>query len=475
MLLVMLQMCCHILQKMVIQNILRSFHLLMHTCLCTICGKPMCISGRHPWFWMPIIQMPDSTSNDITSLPSYLRDEVDELNASYVEACHQYKLWKETTLHLIEERRQGVRLILSEAPVQSFEEPFYWISANWLRLWVDNIMPPVLDNTLIQCSHGKVHMAEVGSMKRLSASAWVKLFSKYGGGPALAKDDYCVDCLKEAAHKLVCADSYRDRRKTVKELADSVFSGNCTDGTYYVSKAWLQQWVKRKITDAPSEADAGPTASIRCPHGQLMPEQAASARRLLVPENLWVFFYEDAVTVNPDDPLGCPSFPIGSEQCSQCSEKISEVACLEDSLRAVENKQHENHEKLAAGKSFPLHPNHEYYLLPLVWLTTWRNYVNAGGKNALSCDEPESLDSVIDKLTCEKSLEEDEEWKSSVPLLHTTPLMYTNRSVEGYGRDWASGLATLLNRSVNVFRMLDVLYCRLACILLDIFHSLFGE
>lgn len=96
----------------------------------------------------------------------------------------------------------------------------------------------------------------------------------------------------------------------------------------------LQQWVKRKITDAPSEADAGPTASIRCPHGQLMPEQAAGARRLLVPENLWLFFYEDAVTVNPDDPLGCPSFPIGSEQCSQCSEKISEVACLEDSLRS---------------------------------------------------------------------------------------------------------------------------------------------
>ncbi|XP_030550047.1 ubiquitin carboxyl-terminal hydrolase 26 isoform X2 [Rhodamnia argentea] len=346
----------------------------------------------------------NSTSNDITSLPFYLRDEVDELNASYVEACHQYKLQKETTLHLMEERRQEVRLILSEAPVQSFEEPFYWISANWLRLWVDNIMPPVLDNTLIQCSHGKVHMAEVGSMKRLSACAWVKLFSKYGGGPALANDDYCVDCLKEAANRLVCADSYRDRRKTMKELADYALSGNCSDGTYYVSKAWLQQWVKRKITDAPSEADAGPTASIRCPHGQLMPEQAAGARRLLVPENLWLFFYEDALTVNPDDPLGCPSFHISSEQCCQCSEKISEVACLEDSLRAVKNKQRENHEKLAAGKSFPILPYHKYYLLPSVWLTTWRNYVNASGKNTLSCNEPESLDSVIDKLTCAKHL-----------------------------------------------------------------------
>ncbi|KAI6704268.1 hypothetical protein NL676_013404 [Syzygium grande] len=74
-------------------------------------------------------------------------------------------------------------------------------------------------------------------------------------------------------------------------------------------------------------------ASVRCPHGQLMPELAAGARRLLapeilwlffykdavtvslgrrllVPEILWLFFYEEAVTVDPDDPSGRSSFPL---------------------------------------------------------------------------------------------------------------------------------------------------------------------
>ena len=95
----------------------------------------------------------------------------------------------------------------------------------------------------------------------------------------------------------------------------------------------LQQWLKRKILDAPTEADAGPTVSIACPHGQLMPDQAAGAKRVLVPENLWLFLYEDAVTVKPDDLLGCSTFSSDSKQCSQCSDELSEVAVLEDSLR----------------------------------------------------------------------------------------------------------------------------------------------
>lgn len=97
----------------------------------------------------------------------------------------------------------------------------------------------------------------------------------------------------------------------------------------------LQQWWRRKVLDAPSEADGGPTASISCPHGQLLPEQAAGAKRVLVPKSLWHFLYEDALSVKPDDPLGCPTFPSDSMPCSQCNDELSEVACLEDSLKYV--------------------------------------------------------------------------------------------------------------------------------------------
>ncbi|GFZ00905.1 ubiquitin-specific protease 26 [Actinidia rufa] len=121
---------------------------------------------------------------------------------------------------------------------------------------------------------------------------------EYNGGPTLAKDDYCVDCLFEVAHGMVSADSYRDRRTSMKELADAALAGNCLDGPlYYVSKTWLQHWIRRKNIDSPCEADAEPTASIRCPHGDLKPEQATGAKRTdlltIITENDWKLFCED--------------------------------------------------------------------------------------------------------------------------------------------------------------------------------------
>lgn len=92
--------------------------------------------------------------------------------------------------------------------------------------------------------------------------------------------------------------------------------------------------MKRKNLDKPSEADLGPTFSIRCLHGHLMPEQAPGAKRLLIPENLWLFLYGDSITVKPEDPLGCPTFPSDSEDCPECSNELSEVACFEDSIRS---------------------------------------------------------------------------------------------------------------------------------------------
>lgn len=341
--------------------------------------------------------------NDDIFLPSHLGKDIKELNRSYLDGCEQFKLRKNRELDCISERKQEVRSLLSEAPVPSLEEPFYWISSDWLRQWADKIFPSTLDNTSIQCLHGKVPESKIGSMKRISSKAWNKFFFKYNGGPALTNDDYCMTCLIDGAHTVVCADSYRDRRKSLKGLADDVLSGKLVEGTYYVSKSWLQQWTRRKNLDAPSEADGGPTTSIRCPHGQLMPEKAGGAKRLLVPEILWLFIYEDAMKVKPDDLLGCSTFPLDSEECPECSDALSEVACLEDSIRARKLKERQNHEKLALGKSIPLSLDCKYYLLPSTWLTKWRNYISASGKNASSI-EPEILDGVIDSLKCEKHL-----------------------------------------------------------------------
>ncbi|KAL0789505.1 hypothetical protein Bca101_005751 [Brassica carinata] len=351
----------------------------------------------------------DITKGDVEQpeggyLPPHLDEWISDLNATFLEGCKQFDLRKERELNTLTERRQEVRTILSEAAVQSLEDQYFWTSTDWLRLWADTISPPALDNTPLLCSHGKVLASKITCMKRISELAWTKLESKFNGGPKLGKGDYCRECLMDGARMVVSSDSYRDRRTFMKSIAGDVLSGKFEDGEYYVSKAWLQQWVKRKNLDAPSEADAGrPTNAITCSHGGLMPEQAPGAKRILVPENFWSFLVEDALKVTPEDTSGCPCFPLDSSQCSHCTSELSEVADVEDALRTIKAKQRQNHEKLATGKGIALAPQSRYFLVPSPWLVQWRSCINMTGKNSSSEPEPELLNGVIDTLKCEKN------------------------------------------------------------------------
>lgn len=70
--------------------------------------------------------------------------------------------------------------------------------------------------------------------------------------------------------------------------------------------------------------------------------------------------------------------------------------------RAEKLKQRHKHEKLASGKSFTLHPGQKYFLVPSSWLSEWRAYITATGKNISSLPEPNSLEAVISSIICEK-------------------------------------------------------------------------
>lgn len=65
-------------------------------------------------------------------------------------------------------------------------------------------------------------------------------------------------------------------------------------------------------------------------------------------------------------------------------------------------KQRQSHEKLISGKGFALNPGQKYYLVPSSWLSEWRAYITATGKNVSSLPEPQSLEAAINSLKCEK-------------------------------------------------------------------------
>ncbi|CAO2169267.1 unnamed protein product [Urochloa humidicola] len=334
------------------------------------------------------------------SLPCHLRDHIEELNASYDKSCEEYQSKKDSHLKYITDRREEVKSILTEAPADPEDDSYFWISTDWLRQWADNITPPSsIDNGPIQCEHGKVPASKVTSMKRLSSVAWQKLFSKYGGGPTLSSDECCMECLKDGAKNAVSADVYRERKASLKNIAEAALAGNCPDGpSYFISKTWLTHWLRRKNADIPSDADNGPTSALRCCHGDLLPEHAPGAKRVSVPENLWLFLYQ-SVNEKADD---ITTFPSDSQPCEICNQELSDVASVEGNLRAVKLEQRQNHEKLISGKNFALHPGQKYYLIPSSWLSEWRAYITATGKNISSLPEPQSLEAIVNSLVCEK-------------------------------------------------------------------------
>ncbi|XP_026390990.1 ubiquitin carboxyl-terminal hydrolase 26-like isoform X1 [Papaver somniferum] len=232
-------------------------------------------------------------------------------------------------------------------------------------------------------------------MKRLSERAFTMLLSKYGDGPTLSSGDHCIHCPSDGVKTMIRADDCMDRRSPFKEIVDASPAGKTLKGTlYYVSRNWLLQWSLRRNVNFPSEADIGPTTSIRCPHGELVPEQAAGAKRVLIPEDLCLFLYEQSNKLKPEDPLACSTFPSDAETCGICSVELNNAKL----------KERQNHNKLLQGNNDSLSPGSKYYLVPSWWLSKWKSYITASGKMVSSpaAARPDPLEGVIDSLVCSK-------------------------------------------------------------------------
>lgn len=91
--------------------------------------------------------------------------------------------------------------------------------------------------------------------------------------------------------------------------------------------------MRRKVADAPSDADAGPTAPLQCPHGGLLPEQAPGAKRQLVPEIVWEYLVHNAERVETSGSKGHRSFKGDQSTCKQCEVELNKAATKREGLR----------------------------------------------------------------------------------------------------------------------------------------------
>ncbi|GBG75072.1 hypothetical protein CBR_g19585 [Chara braunii] len=340
--------------------------------------------------------------------------EIQACNQALQESCLEYKERLEQESLRIKARREEVRTILSEIAVNALEEPFFWINSDWLRTWADSArqIPPI-DNNVLKCEHGKVPPSKVTSMKRISEKAWTKLCGLYGGGPVLTGDDCCEACIFEEAKAAISADSFRDERAAVREMVESMMNNPETwrGPCFYVSKQWLNHWLRRKQVDVPSDADSQPLKNLVCPHDGLYPEQAPYAKRQLVPQAVWEYFARVAAQVEGVDVDSYRSFSEHTEDCSICEVDMSKEALKQEDLRASKLEERQVLEAVYSGRPVPIHSDGVYYLVPTDWLQRWRAFVSASGKNVMTVEGPDGLEAGLSSLICEKH------WR----LLHPPP------------------------------------------------------
>ncbi|DBA75883.1 TPA: hypothetical protein ACH3X1_010281 [Trebouxia sp. C0004] len=191
------------------------------------------------------------------------------------------------------QQQADVRGILDLAPVAPDETDCRFISADWLMRWADS--DPELtsiDNSALQCPHGKLLPNKSSEMKRISMVAWEHLVARCRGGPEFGPSDVCTVCLMDMLHAVASADEQGQAREGALAIAEGLDEQETSSASlsygYYVSKTWLQGWKKKQ---GRSMSNLSPTDSISCPHGALLPAALGPrAKRTIVPPPLWDYF-----------------------------------------------------------------------------------------------------------------------------------------------------------------------------------------
>ncbi|XP_024527691.1 ubiquitin carboxyl-terminal hydrolase 26 [Selaginella moellendorffii] len=344
---------------------------------------------------------PRVAEEPVRSIPEFLKAEVDEQNYSLMSSCEVYNLMKDEEEQRIVERRAEVREVLANA--RPTAPKGFWISAEWLRNWTDSLKPPsAIDNSILLCEHERVSPKSIQLMKCISDAAWQSLHSKYGGEPVLTMESCCFECIYADAGAAATAESFRSGRAAMKLMAENVMAGKGLEGhLFYVSKSWLVQWMRKKAAlDTLGDGDLNPTSAITCRHNALLPDDAAGAKRQVVPEVLWSYFYQNAVLVGGEEQRGHKPFPVNTENCKICEAEHSHTLSRQNDLRATKMEQRQKQEAIFSGRNPVLNPGDVYYLVPSSWISLWRAYIGASGKNVLDIEEPVGLERFLSSLLC---------------------------------------------------------------------------
>ena len=267
----------------------------------------------------------EATSNKPLEAPQDLRETIDAANVALFGEIEVYKDTKEKQEKGRDERDDLFGEIVSMTGGPPASGDGRWISESWLEKVIGlppSIVPPI-DNTCLQCAHGKADPQSIQMMRLISSGLWDKLHTRFGGGPELL-DSGCPECVKANRQQ---QDQKDDQKKLHSALSSALaqappdpefMDAEC----YYVPKTLTKRWerlLKDKVEDVTSE--------LLSPHNKKALKSINDAR--LIDSTGWTV----VLTVFPS------SVAIPWRTTSQCE------ICAESQKKERESSKHEKLER----------------------------------------------------------------------------------------------------------------------------------
>lgn len=378
---------------------------------------------------------PKDDDESTWTLPEQLQTILAEENSKSYELFESLKIAKELDRQSMDARRHQVLSIYNRLVCQTMADPFEFISKKWLSQWMTTSIPdmkfPPIDNSNLQCQHGKLDFTKLDQVKCVSQDGADRLYSLFGGAPRL-KDSLCTKCVEIEVERIQLKERLKEDQKFITSQSKYKIDSLDLSEAYLVGRDSYRDWQRmvleafdRKnpsVTNQSSSSNdqgsneednrsesvvecdpalrseddcwtsSGFNSELLCEHKKLTAE---SSSWRIVPKDVWNVFKEHFKNEQP-----FVEFKANSEVCSEC--KKNEVAQQEhgEIKRVVASEQ-----KSKLIDLFHLRKRHswdsmlphvEYHALHRPFLTRWQKFV----RNPTSNDQPSNIENGAG-LLCE--------------------------------------------------------------------------
>ncbi|KAJ3775406.1 cysteine proteinase [Lentinula raphanica] len=361
--------------------------------------NPSDIHSKDAYQLIYALRQPNYCSDTNLAPPPRAMGVVNELNASHDKECEHYTEREKAARAALDNRRLQMLDIYSSWSVASEDDDCIVVSREALEQWlsvhsVEDLFsnentnsppsPPIqipVDDIL--CTHGRLDHRKADMMKRISRTAYTKILkcTNCVFQPALSLDDICSICVEDAFKERM----YQiEHPRLVAQFNEKANSGNERSG-YWISKAWLRDWVLQKpkmhvaSKDDPPPDSPGFVDDVRCEHGGL--SLKITARRRISIEA-----YDILTSLFPE---WKPS-PVTDDPCPVC-----EVTASERRANNFGHRKQAESEKAKLKYMLEYASDKNFFfdhvacaLIPLDFLRCWRKWVNKPSEY----DRPEKLD-----------------------------------------------------------------------------------